>query len=115
MQTPHAKYPMPQFDKVQLTKPRPFAKKLEKQKPIESWRIPKMDGPAPGSYDAPRSYSSTQTRRPSGPPKATGKKLIFTDDYSKLKMFVPAPSQYKEIARGIKLQTKAKQLQTLRQ
>jgi len=31
----------------------------EKQKPIESWRIPKMDGPAPGSYDATKSYLST--------------------------------------------------------
>ena len=59
MQTPHAKYPMPEFDKVLLTKPRVFTKKLEKQKPVESWKIPKMDGPAPGSYDTPKAYNST--------------------------------------------------------
>ena len=50
---------MPEFDKVLLTKPRVFKKKLEKQKPVESWKIPKMDGPAPGSYDTPKSYNST--------------------------------------------------------
>lgn len=94
---------MPQFDQNLLTKPRVYWKKLEKPKPVESWRIPKMDGPAPGSYDMSSAHSKTQQRRPSGPPKATCKKDIFTDDYSKLKKFVPAPCHYSGMEKGIKL------------
>lgn len=59
MQTPFAKYPMPQFDKDLLNKPRALAKKLDKKGPIESWKIKKMDGPAPGSYNSVEAFSNT--------------------------------------------------------
>jgi hypothetical protein len=48
---------MPEFNKDLLTKPRVFTKKLEKRPTTQqSWRIKKEDGPAPGSYDLPKSY-----------------------------------------------------------
>ena len=37
-----------------------------------------------------------------GPPKATSKKDIFTDDYVKIKKFLPAPCAYTDQEKGFK-------------
>ena len=43
-----------------MTLPRPKSKVIYKPTTgVESWRIPKMDGPAPGSYNDEASFKTT--------------------------------------------------------
>lgn len=52
MQTPFDKYDR----KYELTTPRTFTKTIHKVTTPNTWRIPKMDGPGPGSYDYVKAY-----------------------------------------------------------
>ena len=107
MQTPFGKY---EQIPIKTTNPRVLETKIYKPtETAQTWRISKMDGPAPGSYNIIESFEKTQRAKIQGPPKATTKKDIFTDDYAKNKKFLPAPTLYQDQDKGFKMLTKARQ------
>lgn len=50
----------------------------------ESWRIPKMDGPSPGSYDMIAAYDRTQRRKTRSIGASKSRRVDFTEAYAKL-------------------------------
>lgn len=67
------------------------------------WRIPKMDGPDPGSYELVTSFDKTQKPGQRGSIKSTEKRTPFTDAISKLyKNNVPI-GKYNDMDKGLKL------------
>lgn len=80
--------------------------------PDPGWKIPKMDGPAPGSYDMAKSFDSTQRRRPHGTAEQKSRRIDFTEAYSKLRKYVPGQGTYPDAWKGLSLQSKPRQLST---
>jgi len=50
----------------------------------ESWRIPKMDGPSPGSYDMTMAFDKTQMRKTRSIGASKSRRIDFTEAYAKL-------------------------------
>jgi hypothetical protein len=69
----------------------------------EDWKIPKMDGAGPGTYDMEVSFYRTQNMREFLVAKQTGQRKAFTDTFAKLYEKNPAVGTYKEIDKGFKI------------
>ena len=68
-----------------------------------------MDGVGPGSYNYPISFDKTQKPRLIGDAAQKSLRKDFTDVYKAVYKFIPPMGTYKEIDKGIKLQTKPRQ------
>ncbi len=89
--------------KYALTTPRSPVKKIIST-PLEPWKIQKMDGVGPGSYEFDRAFDKTQKPKEYLIAKNTSNRTVFTDSYAKLYKQYPAPDAYKDIDKGYKLQ-----------
>ena len=80
-----------------FTKPKLFAATIGKAPPKTAWAIPKMDGPAPGSYETAEAISKTQWRGVESTPKRTDKLVCYVDKHKNLYKHVPGPAHYKDV------------------
>ena len=79
-----------------VTKPKVLVRTFGKSPPKGDWKIPKIPGPAPGSYEDFEAIKKTQFRREVSYPKKTTKNKSFTDkpsDFYKL----PGPCTYMKL------------------
>ena len=84
-----------------LVSPRCLVKDI-KPSAVEPWKIPKMDGVGPGSYQSPEAFDKTQKPKEFYIHKSTGKRTGFCEGISKLASKVPGVGTYKDIDRGFK-------------
>ena len=77
-------------------------KDIKKPTTSQEWRISKVDGPAPGSYDYTQSFDKTQKPKEFLVSKQTGNRQSYTDRYAKLFSSNPGAGTYKEIDKGFK-------------
>jgi hypothetical protein len=94
-QSPSAKY---QLEKpLEIVKPKVFATKIHKPLSKDSWQIPKMDGPGPGSYETTKAITETQWGNVTGFTKQMEKNMSYTDKIKLAKKWVPGAGTYKNI------------------
>ena len=82
--------------KLTVTKPKVLTNSFGKVPPKSDWKIPKMNGPAPGSYEEFEAIKKTQFRKEISYPKKTSKNQSFTDkpkNFGKL----PGPCTYTKL------------------
>jgi hypothetical protein len=101
MQTPFAKYDC----SFNLTSPRAFEKKIHKPTASKGWKIEKMDGPGPGSYNSALAHDYSLKPKLIGPIKASSPRGTFTDGFAKLHKEKPGMGTYdlNDIDKGFKL------------
>ena len=82
--------------------PRTIHHKIQPPKPFEcTWKIPKMPGPGPCSYNMTESFDKT-ARNTRGWAKTTNKRIGFTERNAQLYKSNPGVGKYKNVARGLK-------------
>ena len=91
-------------------KPRSLAAKIIKPLSKESWQIPKMDGPGPGTYDIATSIKNAQWGAVKGPIKQSEALQCFTEKHSKLYKFIPGSGHYQNVNNHERVLQKDRQL-----
>lgn len=89
--------------KYTLTSPRCLVKDIKKPATAGDWRIAKMDGAGPGSYESPQAFDKTQKPKEYLVSKQTSNRNVFTDRFAKLYANNPGVGMYKECDRGFKV------------
>lgn len=83
--------------------------------PDSGWRIPKMDGPDPGSYNFSQSFDNTQKPRLLGSAASKSRRVGFVEQIANLYKNNPAIGKYADGQdKGLRLQSKPKQFVTQR-
>ena len=88
---------------VKLTKPRTLGMgfgKVDTPKGTQSWVIPKMDQPGPGSYNVPESITNSQWAKIKGTAKKSAFPMSFVDRHKKMFAHVPGSGHYKNAEHG---------------
>ena len=86
-----------------LVEPRCLTKFFHKAPKQEDWRIPKMDGAGPGTYDSTKAYDKFVSPREFLVSKQTENRTGFTDAYAKLFKANPDMQHYREVDRGFRV------------